>query len=47
MSEYLAGVNSGVFYLLVAIVLGFITLMCGVFLVKSYRAGIKIGMDNT
>lgn len=46
MNEYLAGVNSGVFYLLVAIVLGFITLMCGVFLVKSYRAGIKIGMDK-
>lgn len=46
MNEYLSGVNSGIFYLLVAIVLGFITLMCVVFLVKSYRAGIKIGMDK-
>ena len=46
MNEYLSSVNSGMFYLLVAGILGFITIMCFVFLVKSYRAGIKIGMDE-
>ena len=46
MNEYLSSVNSGIFYLLVAGILGFITIMCFVFLVKSYRAGIKIGMDK-
>ena len=46
MNEYLSNVNSGMFYLLVAGILGFITIMCFVFLVKSYRAGIKIGMDE-
>ena len=46
MNEYLSSVNSGSFYLLVAGILGFITIMCFVFLVKSYRAGIKIGMDK-
>lgn len=46
MNEYLQNVNSGVFYLLVAGVLLFITIMCAVFLVKSYRAGIAIGMDK-
>jgi len=46
MSEYLKNVNSGTLYLIVGCVLGFITLMCVVFLVKSYRAGIKIGMDK-
>ena len=46
MNEYLSSVNSGSFYLLVAGILGFITIMCFVFLVKSYRAGIKIGMDE-
>ncbi len=46
MNDYLASVNSGVFYLVVAIVLLFITAMCGVFLIKSYRAGIKIGMEK-
>ena len=46
MNTYLSDVNSGFFYLLVAAVLVFITLMCGVFLVKSYKAGIEIGMDK-
>lgn len=46
MNEYLNSVNSGMFYLLVAGILGFITIMCFVFLVKSYRAGIIIGMDK-
>lgn len=46
MGDYLANVNSGILYLIVACVLAFITLMCVIFLVKSYRAGIKIGMDK-
>lgn len=46
MNDYLSKVNSGVFYMLVALVLLFMTVMCAVFLVKSYRAGIKIGMDQ-
>lgn len=45
--EYLAGVNAGIFYLIVACVLGFITIMCFVFLIKSYRAGLRLGMDRT
>lgn len=46
MNQYLQDVNSGTFYLMVAIVLGFVTVICFVFLIKSYRAGIKIGMDK-
>ena len=46
MNEYLSQVNSGWFYLIAALVLAYITVLCVVFLVKSYRAGIKIGMDK-
>lgn len=46
MNEYLASVNAGVFYAIVALILTFITMMCFVFLIKSYRAGIRIGMDK-
>ena len=46
MNEYLSQVNAGYFYLIVALVLTFITVMCFVFLVKSYRAGVKLGMDQ-
>ena len=46
MNTYLSDVNSGFFYLLVAAVLAFVTLMCVIFLVKSYKAGIEIGMDK-
>lgn len=45
MNDYLNNVNAGFFYAIVAIVLTFITVMCVVFLVKSYKTGIKIGMD--
>ena len=45
MEQYLAGVNSVTFYAIVAVVLGFITVMCFVFLIKSYKAGVAIGMD--
>ena len=46
MKDYLNSVNAPVLYLLVAVILAFITIMCLVFLIKSYRAGIKIGMDK-
>ncbi len=46
MNEYLNSVNSGTFFLITGLVLGFITIMCVVFLVKSYRAGIEIGIDK-
>lgn len=46
MGDYLSNVNSCVFYLIVAAVLAFITVMCVIFLVKSYRTGIQIGMDK-
>jgi len=46
MNEYLSSVNSGALYLMVSVVLGIMVIMCFVFLIKSYRAGIKIGMDK-
>lgn len=46
MNDYLSNVNAPVLYLFVAVILAFITVMCLVFLIKSYRAGIRIGMDK-
>lgn len=46
MEGYKNSVNAGYFYLIVALVLAFITIMCVVFLVKSYKAGLKLGMDK-
>lgn len=46
MGEYLSQVNALPFYLIVGGVLFFIVIMCVVFLVKSYRAGIELGMDK-
>ena len=45
MTSYLESVNAGSFYLIVALILGLMTVLCAVFLIKSYRAGIAIGMD--
>ena len=45
MNDYLATVNSLPFYLIVAAVLIFVMTMCIIFLVKSYKAGIALGMD--
>ena len=45
MSNYLDIVNSVPFYLIVALVLTFVVAMCVIFLVKSYKAGIALGMD--
>lgn len=46
MNDYLSIVNAPQLYALVAVVLGVMTLICGLFLVKSYRAGLKLGMDE-
>lgn len=46
MNDYLSSVNSGIFYLIVAVVLIFVVAMCFVFLIKSYKAGVEIGMDK-
>ena len=46
MKSYLSVANSGAFYLIVALVLAFVVAMCFVFLIKSYKAGIEIGMDK-
>ena len=46
MNEYLQSVNSPQLYAIVAIVLTVMTGVCAVFLVKSWRAGVKIGMDK-
>ena len=46
MNQYLNAVNAPVFYLVVAGVLTFITIMCVLFLVKSYKTGLQIGMDE-
>ena len=45
MGDYLSQVNATSFYVIVAAVLAFITIMCGYIVVKCYRAGIKMGMD--
>lgn len=45
--SYIDLANSFPLYLIVAFVLLFIAALCVVFIVKSYRAGIKIGMDKT
>ena len=45
MSNYLETINSIPFYAIVALVLVFVVVMCVIFLVKSYKAGIALGMD--
>lgn len=46
MNDYLNAVNSPQLYAIVAIVLTVMTAVCAIFLVKSYRAGLKLGMDK-
>ena len=46
MNEYLSSVNAAFLYWMVAAVLAVMTVICALFLVKSYRAGLKIGMDK-
>lgn len=46
MSDYLSLANSLSIYLVVGGILLFVTLLCFIFIVKSYRAGIKLGMER-
>ena len=46
MNNYMNSVNAGSFYLIVSLVLVFVVAMCFVFLMKSYKTGIEIGMDK-
>lgn len=46
MNGYLEAANSLPLYLIVAAILLFIAGVCVVFIVKSYRAGLKLGMDR-
>lgn len=47
MENYLAQVNAGSFYFIVACVLTFITLTCLYMLIKCYKTGKEMGMDET
>lgn len=47
MMRVLQGLNSAPIYLICGSVLLFVALLCVVFMVKSYRAGIAMGMDKT
>lgn len=44
--SYLEAANSLPLYLIVGGILLFIALLCVLFIVKSYRAGLKLGMDR-
>lgn len=46
MESYIEAANSTPLFLIVAFVLAFIALICVIFMVKSYKAGKKIGMDK-
>ena len=46
MNEYLFAVNAPMLFGLVAVVLAVMTVVCFVFLIRSYRAGLKLGMDK-
>ena len=47
MNDYLALANSKTIYLVVATILLFVCVFCFTFIVRSYRAGIKMGMEKT
>ena len=44
--DYLSQVNAPTLYLMVGGIIAFVLLMCVFFLVRSYKAGIAIGMDK-
>ena len=44
--NYLEQVNAPALYLMVGAILAFVTVMCVFFLLRSYKAGIAIGMDK-
>ena len=45
--DFIAKLNQTPMFLIVGVVLGFIMLLCVIYLAKSYRAGIAMGMDKT
>lgn len=47
MNEYLTLANSRAIYLIVAAILLFVSLFCFVFIMRSYKAGLKMGMDKS
>jgi len=44
--DYISQVNAPALYLIVGSILAFVTVMCLFFMVRSYRAGVAIGMDK-
>ncbi|MBQ2866394.1 MAG: DUF5058 family protein [Clostridia bacterium] len=44
--NYLSQVNAPGLYLMVGAIIGFVLIMCVLFLVRSYKAGLAIGMDK-
>lgn len=46
MNNYIKMANSNVIYLIVGLILAFVVLFCIVFIVRSYRAGVSMGMDK-
>ncbi len=46
MSSYIDSVNQAPLYAYVAVVLGFVAVCCVLFILKSYKEGIRIGMDK-
>ena len=44
--NYLSQVNANSLYLMVGGIIGFVLLMCLFFLIRSYKAGVAIGMDK-
>jgi hypothetical protein len=47
MNEYLALANSKIIYIIVAAILFFVSVFCFTFIFRSYRAGIKMGMEKS
>ena len=47
MNDYLTLANSKTIYLIVAAILLFVALFCFTFIFRSFRAGVKMGMDKT
>ena len=44
--SYIEAANSLPLYLIVGVILLFIAALCVLFIIKSYRAGVRIGMDR-
>ncbi len=46
MADFLAGANSWPMYLIAVVIVGFVLAQAALFLVKSYREGLREGMDK-